>query len=141
MPFRHVRQTELGWSVVQGLRPTKPENAPSIGFSDPLWGFVQRCWGGDIKLRPKVAEVVMRLEREATDWDGLMPPCAPAEDRGLTSEGSMSDSIQHCEFADFFDSSLHCLTEQRCRRNLPVVKYRPRESHRIASYLWAIQPF
>ena len=97
MPFRGVRQAELGWSVVQGLRPAKPENPPSIGFSDPLWGFVQDCWGGDMKLRPKVAEIVTRLEREATDWDGLMPPCAMAENIVLDSEGPVSDTQKYCE--------------------------------------------
>ena len=58
IPFRDVQQTELGLSVVQGLRPAKPGNALAIRFSDPLWGFVQRCWDGNVKLRPKVAESV-----------------------------------------------------------------------------------
>jgi len=48
-------------NVVRGVRPTKPENALAIGFSDPLWSFVQRCWNGGAKLRPKVAEVVAQL--------------------------------------------------------------------------------
>ena len=85
--------------MVQGLRPPKPEKAPSIGFSDPLWDFVQRCWGGDMKLRPKVTEVVARLKREAADWNGVMPPCAPAENIGFDSEGPTSDTLEHREFA------------------------------------------
>ena len=52
-----------------------PENASSIGFSDSLWDFVQRCWDDDMELRPKVAEVVTHLEGAAANWDGLMPPC------------------------------------------------------------------
>jgi len=85
--------------VHDGLRPTKPENAPSIGFSDPLWDFIERCWGGDMKLRPRVAEVVRRLEREAANWVGLMPPCAPVENIVSDSEGPPSDTLEHCEFA------------------------------------------
>ena len=77
-PFHGIAQTELVWSVLEGLRPDKPEDASSIGFSDSLWGFVQRCWDGDLKSRPKVAEVVTHLEGAAADWKGLMPPCVQA---------------------------------------------------------------
>lgn len=97
IPFRGVRQAEMAWSVLQGSRPKKPENASSIGFSDSLWSFVQRCWDGDMKLRPKVGEVVMHLRREAANWHGLMPPCAPAENVALISEEPMSDTMEHCE--------------------------------------------
>jgi len=96
-PFRTVRQTELGWSVVQGLRPDEPVNASSIGFSGSLWALSQRCWGGDVKLRPKAAEVVAQLGRDVVNWHGLMPPCAPAEDVTPDSEEPMSDS-EDCEF-------------------------------------------
>ena len=96
IPFRNVRQTELGWSVVQGLRPVKPENASSIGFSDSLWSFVQQCWGDNAKLRPKVAEVVAHLEEAAASWEGLMPPCLQAENVTSDSE-EMSDSGAHRE--------------------------------------------
>jgi len=98
-PFRGVRFTELGWSVVQGLRPAKPENASSIGFSDLLWSFVQRCWDGDSKLRPKVAEVVTDLKREAAGWVGLMSPCAPVENTVFDSEVPTWDTLEPCEFA------------------------------------------
>jgi len=84
--------------VVHGLRPTKPEGASSIGFSDFLWGFVQRCWGGDRNLRPKVSKVVTCLGKEATDWDGLMPPCTPAQNVASCSEGPLSDTLEHREF-------------------------------------------
>ena len=89
---------ELGWAVVNGLHPTKPENASSIGFSDPLWDFSQSCWGHDMKLRPRVSEVVVRLGKEAADWDGLMPPCPPTENVASHSKDSMSDTLEHCEF-------------------------------------------
>lgn len=83
--------------MVHGLRPTKPENASSIGFSDSLWNFTQRCWDGDYKLRPRVAEVVTRLGGEAANWDGLMPPCAPVENTALDSEGPTSVTLEYCE--------------------------------------------
>jgi hypothetical protein len=88
---------ELGYSVVQGLRPTKPEGASAIGFSDSLWDFAQRCWDGDAKLRPKVAEVVTHLEEAAANWDGLMPPHVRVKIVASESE-ELLDSVNHREF-------------------------------------------
>ena len=51
-----------------------------------------------MKLRPNVAEVTTHLAREAADWDGLMPPCALAENVASGSEDPISDSMEHCEF-------------------------------------------
>jgi len=95
-PFRSVQQTELGWSVVRGLRPPKPENASAIGFSDPLWSFTERCWDGNMTSRPKAGEVVTHLEKTAADWNRLMPPCAVAEDIASTSERTLG-STEYCE--------------------------------------------
>jgi hypothetical protein len=102
IPFRGVRQMELGYSVVEGLRPTKPENAPAIGFSDGLWDFVQRCWQGNMKFRPKVAEVVTRLGQTARDWNGLMPPCVRVETVVSASQEPLLDSLENCEFEILF---------------------------------------
>jgi hypothetical protein len=65
-PFRSV------FPVVGGLRPQKPNNAPSIGFSDHLWAFVEKCWDGDVGLRPDVKEVVTCLRQTNTEWEGVM---------------------------------------------------------------------
>jgi hypothetical protein len=84
--------------VVSGLRPTKPGNAAAIGFSDSLWDFVQRCWHGDMGLRPGVAELVTHLGQAAVDWNGLMPPHVQAETVAPVSLEPMSDSFEHGEF-------------------------------------------
>ncbi|KAF9644344.1 kinase-like protein [Thelephora ganbajun] len=97
IPFRSAWQKDLGFSVVQGMRPAKPENASAVGFSGSLWDFVQRCWDGNMRLRPKVAEVVEHLERAAADWGGLMPPCVHAKDVTSASEEPISDSMNRCE--------------------------------------------
>ena len=100
-PFRGIGLMQLGWSLLQGLRPDKPEDASSIGFSDSLWGFVQRCWDGDMKSRPKVAEVVTHLEGAAADWKGLMPPYVRVVNvvSGPKEEGS--DTMKFREFEIF----------------------------------------
>lgn len=105
IPFHGVRQTELGWSVVEGLRPVKPENASSIGFSDLLWSFIQRCWDGNMKLRPKVAEVVTHLEGATANWKELMPPSVQAKNAASDSKEEKSGSVDDCEFDILI---LHC---------------------------------
>ena len=90
LPFPGLRTTEITSSVILGVRPPKANNASAIGFSDSLWSLAERCWDGDMKLRPKVAEVVSQLERAAADWDGVMPPHAQVESEG--------DSMTYCEF-------------------------------------------
>ena len=78
-PFPGLGMAEIALNAVQGVRPTKPKDASAIGSSDSLWNFVQHCWDGKMKLRPKVGEVVSQLERAAADWGRVMPPCAPLE--------------------------------------------------------------
>jgi len=106
IPFRGVQQSALGYAVVHGKRPNKPENASAIGFSDSLWDFAQRCWDGRMELRPRVGEVVMHLKEAAARRDGQRRESDP-------------------------DPSLILLTDQRYRRNPPSVSdWRPGESHR-----------
>ena len=100
-PFRGIGQAQLGWSLLEGLRPDKPEDASSIGFSDSLWGFVQRCWDGDRQLRPNVAEVVTHLDGAAADWKGLMPPCVQTAIAVPSFKEETSDSMRFREFAIF----------------------------------------
>lgn len=79
MPFRDLRLVELGYAVVKGRRPEKPENAAAVGFSDSLWDFVQLCWHGDRTRRPKVARLVARLGEAAASWNELTFPPDRAE--------------------------------------------------------------
>jgi len=100
-PFLGLGMAEIALNVVQGMRPPKPENASVIGFSDSLWCFVQRCWDGEMGLRPKVAEVVSQLGKAGADWDGVMPPCARVESITSTSLEPALDSTAHCRFLAF----------------------------------------
>jgi len=95
LPFPGLGMAEIVLNVVQGIRPSKPENAPAIGFSDSLWSFTQRCWNGEMKLRPKVAEVVSQLGRATAGWSGVMPPCAQVESVVSATPDPVSDSMAH----------------------------------------------
>ena len=93
IPFRDVQLGEFICSVVDDKRrPDKPKNASAIGFSDPLWSFVQRCWDGDMRSRPEVGEVVTHLGKAAANWSGLMPPSVQAEDAAPDSQEEIPDS-------------------------------------------------
>ena len=95
LPFLGLGMAEMVMNVVQGVRPTRPENASAIGLSDPLWSFVQRCWDGEMELRPKVAEVISQLERAAAGWSEVMPPCAQVESVVSATLDPVSDSMTH----------------------------------------------
>ena len=96
-PFHGIRQSALALHVLRGERPDKPEDASAIGFSDPLWGFTQRCWDGKMELRPEVGEVVAQLGEAAASWHEIMPPCSHDEDV-TSSTKEMSDSKKYGEF-------------------------------------------
>ena len=91
---------ELSFDVIHRVCRTEPENPSPIRVSDPLWHFVQRCWGGDVELRQKAAEVVERLG-VAVDRNGVMSPSVEAENTISSSWEPMSDSMNRCEFEHF----------------------------------------
>jgi len=119
-PFRSVQIPALGHFVLRGMRPTKPDNSSTIGFSDPLWAIAQRCWDGKMELRPKVGEVVAHLREAAASWNGLMPPSSQAE-----SEASGSEETSDLKYCGEFEILISCPPvlniEQRRRENLPTV--------------------
>lgn len=82
VPFNDLQEVEVIESVVNGLRPAKPQDASSIGFFDSLWDFIQLCWDGDRTRRPTAAEVVGHLAEAATNWDTLMPPATATPAQG-----------------------------------------------------------
>ena len=90
VPFNDLQEVEVIESVVNGLRPAKPQDASSIGFFDSLWDFIQLCWDGDRTRRPTAAEVVGHLAEAATKWDTLMPPAIATPAQGI------SPSWTHC---------------------------------------------
>ena len=93
-PFRDFGPMGHIFPVIQGMRPPKPNNAPSIGLSDLLWAFVQRCWNGNMKLRPKVDEVVACLSQANANWEGVMPCCVQAVHSAASSSQEMESDLE-----------------------------------------------
>jgi len=50
--------------IAKGTRPKKPENAASLGFTDGLWGILERSWSADKNSRPTL-ETILSCLREA----------------------------------------------------------------------------
>ena len=85
-------------SVVEGKRPSKPENASNLGFSNSLWDFAQHCWDGKLALRPKISEVVSQLGEAAAAWNGVMAPHVVVEDDVPETQEPELDFMAYCEF-------------------------------------------
>ena len=54
--------------LVRG-RPSKPDAAVTLGFTDELWRIVGRCWLEDRGARPDVKDVLIHLTWAARVWD------------------------------------------------------------------------
>ena len=54
---------EVKTKIMDGGRPTCPQEAQKFGLADPVWDMAVRCWHQDPSQRPTMTEVV-ELVRE-----------------------------------------------------------------------------
>ena len=59
VPFYDNTLTMVIVDVLSGRRPTRPTD-PRL--TDDLWKLTERCWSHDPRQRPRIAEVVLRLQ-------------------------------------------------------------------------------
>jgi len=55
--------------VTKGVRPEKPEDAASFGFTDGLWEMLERCWSADKDARPTLGAVLSCLNEAASSGE------------------------------------------------------------------------
>jgi len=55
-------------AIMEGVRPNKPEGAKQLGFSNQLWGTVERCWLEDRNARPRVEDILSSLNDAVLFW-------------------------------------------------------------------------
>lgn len=48
-------------AILEGRRPELPKNAVDLGFTEPLWETVEKCWLEDWSARPDVEYILSRL--------------------------------------------------------------------------------
>ncbi|KAF9647772.1 kinase-like protein [Thelephora ganbajun] len=56
-------------AILDGKRPSKPDAAATLGFTDGLWRIVEYCWLEDRGMRPDVKTILSRLTDAAWAWD------------------------------------------------------------------------
>ena len=59
--------------VLEGAKPSKPENALELGLSDKVWKLLEDCWETQRVLRPSVEGVLDRIGRAASACSTLRP--------------------------------------------------------------------
>ena len=50
--------------VLKGERPSRPNAAEELGFTELLWSYMQRCWEVDVNLRPTCREFLDVVENQ-----------------------------------------------------------------------------
>ena len=69
-PFANRQKPEVAFNVVlEGKRPTRPNNSESLGITNVIWNLMESCWAKDVSSRPKVGHVVNRLKGVAKHWN------------------------------------------------------------------------
>ena len=56
-------------AILDGVRPSKPDAAATLGFTDGLWWDVKCCWLEDPSARPDVKMMLGQLNHAAWAWD------------------------------------------------------------------------
>ena len=77
---------EIIMSVMEGDRPTMPENAEDIGFGSGTWELVQRCWNEDRNRRPTVDDISKHFRHVARTSKVVPPgPAIPVSEMGRST--------------------------------------------------------
>ena len=68
-PFSNQQKPEVAFHVVlEGRRPSQPKNPESLGITNEIWNLLEVCWAKNASSRPKVGQVVGRLNEVAKHW-------------------------------------------------------------------------
>jgi len=86
-PFRRLSNLGIAFAVVEGVRPEKPQDAKSLGFSDSLWELVQLCWSKESSDRPTAQRLLCRLSDFSSAW--VAPVVYPVPETDTNSDSSI----------------------------------------------------
>jgi len=75
------RHPKVMQRVMEGKRPSEPENAEDIGFGGGTWELTQQCWHHDRKKRPTVEKISKHFEHVTITSSIIRPgPTIPASE-------------------------------------------------------------
>ena len=126
--FRHHGQYwryQFTLRVLDGLRPTKPDNVEAIGFGSGTWELVEECWAKESTRRPKIEQVFAHLARVAASSTIFSPTLGMSHDSDDSSRFNSSSTI-HFTFPKHDKSHL-------CERSTAIVPVRNRPSSQFWS--------
>ena len=75
------RWLEVTWRIIEGMRPSKPENTEDTRFGRGTWELVQQCWDGNRDKRPTVEDICNHFRRVART-STVIPPGSISLGRG-----------------------------------------------------------
>ena len=102
-PFARRGKTELACKVVlENERPPKPRDSEKLGFTDKVWGSLERCWEKQPSARPKIDAVSACLKQAAETWVVDVPAFMLASKAGVEQVMNMKED-QAKDFADRLD--------------------------------------
>jgi len=108
-PFARRGKTELACKVVlENERPPRPRDSEKLGFTDKVWGSLERCWEKQPSARPKIDAVSACLKQAAETWVVDVPAFMLASKAGVEQVMNMKED-QAKDFADRLDEV--CLRE------------------------------
>ena len=101
VPFDRYGYYSVVARVSEGERPERPQGASELWFWDDIWNLLQHCWKPSPGDRPRVKDVLHRLEEVSMSWT---PPVSqliadvPIEALTAWDPGSSTEeSIDDCE--------------------------------------------
>jgi len=71
LPFSHHVDFTVVVRVVDGERPRRPQGEGRAWFPDGIWSILQSSWNPSPGDRPRIKDVLERLEKVSRSW---MPP-------------------------------------------------------------------
>jgi len=88
-PFYQYEDSIIPGKVFGGDRPEIPRGAEGAHFTGDVWEMLERCWTPQPANRPKVADVLLRLEDVSGSWIPLSPrSLAASSTEGSPTRGS-----------------------------------------------------
>ena len=68
MPFSRHHNYVVVAKILEGERPVRPQGAHGTWFTDEAWDTLERCWNPIPGDRPRIKDVLQRLENASKSW-------------------------------------------------------------------------
>lgn len=77
LPYWELNDNRAVHAIIEGRKPSKPDEAAELGITDGLWWTIDCCWLRDRDMRPDVGAILSRLAEASWTWDMRPQPVKP----------------------------------------------------------------